>query len=83
MADELVEQRRLQQVRLLGDERLLCQHHLLGGGRVGGEQPPVDEAAVPQVRVVRVLGGQTQHLARARAQTATSVGTGAATPPDT
>ena len=62
VADELVEQRRLQQVRLLRDERLLGQHHLLGGGRVGRQQAPVDEAAVAQVRVVRVLGGQAENL---------------------
>lgn len=51
VADELVQQRGLQQVRLLGDERLVGQHYLLGGRGVGGQQPPVDEAAVPDVEI--------------------------------
>ena len=55
VADELVQQRGLDQVRLLRDERLLRQHHLLGRHRVGGQQAPVDVAPVTQVRVVRVL----------------------------
>lgn len=49
VADELVQQRGLQQVRLLGDERLVGQHHLLGGRGVRRQQPPVDEAAVPKI----------------------------------
>ena len=52
VADELVQQRGLDEVCLLGDEWLLGQHHLLGSHGVCGEQAPVDVAAVPQVRVV-------------------------------
>lgn len=55
VADELLQQRGLDQIRLLGDQRLLGQDHLLGGHRVGGEQAPVDVTSVPEVRVVRVL----------------------------
>lgn len=55
VADELVQQGGLNQVRLLRDERLLRQHNLLGRHRVGGKQAPVDVAAVTQVRVVGVL----------------------------
>lgn len=55
VADELVQQRGLDQVRLLGDERLLGQDHLLGRHGVRGEQTPVDVTTVAQVRVVRVL----------------------------
>lgn len=57
VADELVQQGGLDQVRLLRDQGLLRQHHLLGRHRVGGQQAPVDVAAVAQVRVVRVLRG--------------------------
>lgn len=55
VADELLQQGGLNQVRLLRDQRLLGQHHLLGSHRVSGEQAPVDVATVSQVRVVRVL----------------------------
>lgn len=55
VTDELFQQRRLDQIRLLGDQRLLGQDHLFGGHRVGGEQAPVDVTSVPEVRVVRVL----------------------------
>ena len=55
VADQLIQERRLDQIRLLGDEGFLRQHHLLGGHGVGGEQAPVDVAPVPQVRVVGVL----------------------------
>lgn len=55
VADQLIQERRLDQIRLLGDERFLRQHDLLGGHRVRGEQAPVDVATVPQVGVVRVL----------------------------
>lgn len=42
---------------------MLChKSHLLGCPGVCGEEAPVDEASVPQVRVVRVLCGQTQYL---------------------
>ena len=50
VADELVQQRGLQQVRLLRDERLVGQHHFLRGRRVGGQEAPVDETAVPVYR---------------------------------
>ena len=36
--------------------------YLLGGGRVGGEESPIDEAAVSEVRVVAVLGGEGEDL---------------------
>ena len=55
VADELVEERRFDEVGLLGDERFLRQHHLLSGGRIRRQQPPVDVATVAQVRVVAVL----------------------------
>lgn len=55
VADELIQQGGLDQVCLLGDQGLLRQHHLLGGDGVGRQQPPVDVAAVAQVRVVGVL----------------------------
>lgn len=55
VADELLQQRGLDQIRLLRDQRLLGQDHLLGGHWVGGEQPPVDVTSVPEVWVVRVL----------------------------
>ena len=35
---------------------------LLGGLWVGGEQPPVDVAAVAQVGVVAVLRGEREHV---------------------
>jgi hypothetical protein len=37
------------------NERLLRQDDILGGGGIGGEKAPVDEAPVPQVRILRVL----------------------------
>lgn len=52
VADELVQQGGLDQIRLLRDQRLFRQHHLLGRHWVGGQQAPVDVAAVTQVRVV-------------------------------
>ena len=55
VADELLQQGGLDEVRLLRDEGLLRKHHFLGGHGVRGQQAPVDVAAVPQVRVVRVL----------------------------
>lgn len=56
VADKLVQQCGLDEVRLFRDERLLGQHHLLGSHGVRGEQAPVDVATVPQVWVIRVLG---------------------------
>lgn len=55
VADELIQQGGLDQVRLLRDQRLFRQHHLLGGHRVGGQQTPVNVPPVAQVRVIRVL----------------------------
>lgn len=55
VADQLVQQSGLNQVRLLRDEGLLSQHHFLGCHGVSGKQAPVDVATVSQVRVVRVL----------------------------
>lgn len=55
VANELVQQRGLNQVRLLRDQRLLGQHHLFGGHRVSGQQTPVDVATIPQVRVIGIL----------------------------
>lgn len=55
VADELIQQRGLNQVCLFRNKWLLCQHHLLGSHRVSGQQAPVDVATVPQVWVVRIL----------------------------
>ena len=55
VADELIQQCRLYQVRLLRDERLLGQDYLLGGGGICGEQAPVDVTAVTQIWVITVL----------------------------
>lgn len=55
VADELIQQGGLDQVRLLRDQRLLWQHHLLGSHGVGGQQTPVNVSPVPQVWVIRVL----------------------------
>jgi hypothetical protein len=52
---QLIKQRRLQQVRLLGYQRLLGQHNFLGRLWVSAEQTPIDVATVAQVRVVAVL----------------------------
>lgn len=52
VADELLQQSGLDQIRLLRDQGLLSQNHLLGSYRVCGEQTPVDVAAVPEVWVV-------------------------------
>lgn len=56
VADELIQQCGLNEVRLFGDEWLLGQNHFLGSHWVRGKQTPVDVATVPQVRVIRVLG---------------------------
>lgn len=62
VADQLVQQGGLNQVRLLGDEGLLGQDDLLGSHRIGGEQAPVDVASVPQVGVIGVLCGSKGSL---------------------
>lgn len=56
VADELIQQCGLNEVRLFRDEWLLSQNHFLGSHWVRGEQTPVDIATVPQVWVIRVLG---------------------------
>ena len=55
VADQLVQQRGLQEICLLRDQRLLGQNHILGSRRVRGQQSPVDVAAVTKIRVVAVL----------------------------
>ena len=62
VADQLVEERRLQEVGLLRNERLVGEHHLLGGCGVSTQQTPVNKPAVAQIGVVGVLGSQTQHV---------------------
>lgn len=57
VADQLVQQGGLDQVCLLGNERLFGQDHFLGGHGIRGEQAPVDVAPVPQVGVIRILPG--------------------------
>lgn len=55
VTDQLVQQRGLQEIRLLRYQRLLGQNHILGSRRVCGQQSPVDVAAVTKIRVVAVL----------------------------
>jgi len=55
VADELLQQGGLNQIRLLRDQGLLSQNHLLGGHGVRRQQTPVDVAAVPEVGVIGVL----------------------------
>ena len=62
VTDQLVQQCRLQLVRLVSDQRLLGQHDLLGSGRVSAEQPPVDKSSVPQVGVLALLVGEREDL---------------------
>lgn len=52
VADQFLQQRGFNQVRLLRNQRLLSQNHLLGGHGVRRQQTPIDVAAVPQVWVV-------------------------------
>jgi len=58
MTDKFIEESRLQKIGLLADQRLLGQDDLLGGGRIRGEQTPVDEAAIAKVWIVGILRGQ-------------------------
>lgn len=60
VTNKLIQQRGLDQVRLLRDQWLLGQHHLFGCHRVSGQQTPVDVATIPQVRVIRVLWKNTK-----------------------
>lgn len=46
VADEFIQQGGLNQVRLLRDQGLLRQDHLLGSHRIGGQQAPVDVTPV-------------------------------------
>ena len=46
VADEFIQQGGLNQVRLLRDQGLLGQDHLLGSHWVGGQQAPVDVTPV-------------------------------------
>ena len=62
VTDQLVQQCRLQLVRLVSDQRLLGQHDLLGSGRVSAEQAPIDKSSVPQVGVLALLGGEREDL---------------------
>lgn len=62
VADQLVQQGRLDQVGLLGDERLLRQNNFLSSGRVRGEQTPVNEASVAEIWILAVLRGERQDL---------------------
>ena len=55
VTDQLVQQRGLQKIRLLRDQWLLGQNHILGSRRVRGQQSPVDVATVTKIRVVAVL----------------------------
>ena len=48
VADQLVEQGRLQQVGFLGNQWLLSEHNILGRCRICGEKTPVDEASIPR-----------------------------------
>lgn len=62
VADEFVQESWLQQISLLCDERFLSQHNLLGSSGVSAEQPPVDEASVPEVRILTLLSGKGEDL---------------------
>ena len=44
------------------DQRFLCQYDLLGCGGIRAEQPPVNEASVPEVRVLALLSSEGQNL---------------------
>lgn len=54
--DELLKKFSLEGERLLRDEGTGTEDDLLGQLRVGREKPPVDEAAVTQIRVFALLG---------------------------
>lgn len=55
VADELVQQGRLDEVCLLGDQRLFRQHYLFSCDRVSREKAPVNIAPVSEVRIIRIL----------------------------
>ena len=65
MRDELVENAWVERECVVGDVRLLGEHHLIRCLRVCREQSPVDVAPVAKVRVVAVLrreGEDVLHL---------------------
>lgn len=55
VADELVQQRGLDEVCLLRDQRLLGQDHFFGCDRVGWEKPPINIAPISKVGIIRIL----------------------------
>eukprot|EP00968_Pinguiococcus_pyrenoidosus_P010320 scaffold805_cov251-Pinguiococcus_pyrenoidosus.AAC.5 len=61
LRDHLVEEARLQSEGVVGDGRLLREHHGAGRVRVGAEQAPVDEATVTEIRVVGLFRGHREH----------------------
>eukprot|EP01137_Pigoraptor_chileana_P028939 Opistho-2@13440 len=62
LPNELVQERPLEHVRLICNERLLREHDRLCRGRVRGEEAPVNVATVAEVGIVRLLRSQLQHL---------------------
>ena len=62
MADEFIQQCRLDEICLFWDEWFLSEDDILGGCRVSGQESPVDVPTVAQVRIVTVLGGEGQDL---------------------
>ena len=58
MTDKFIEESRLQKIGLLADQRLLGQDDFFSGGRIRGQQTPVDEAAIAKVWIVGILRGQ-------------------------
>lgn len=60
VADELLQQRGLNQISLLRNQGLLSQNNFFGSHRVCGEQAPVDVATIPKVRVIGVLQKQME-----------------------
>ena len=55
VADQLIQQRGLNEICLLRDQRLLRQDHLFGCDRVRWEKPPINIAPISKVRVIRIL----------------------------
>ena len=60
MTDQLVQECWLQKIGFFADEWLLCQDDLFGSCGIGRQEAPIDVAPVPEIRVVRVLGGKRQ-----------------------
>mmetsp|Transcript_10469 Transcript_10469/g.36831 ORF Transcript_10469/g.36831 Transcript_10469/m.36831 type:complete len:710 (+) Transcript_10469:291-2420(+) len=59
---QFVQEALLDDLRVVTDRRLVAENHTLRGFGVGGEQPPIDVAAVPDVVVIRLLCGELEHL---------------------